>query len=193
MTVKKRVGLLGGTFDPPHYGHMLMAERAYEEMNLDEIWFIPSYIPPHKAEAKTDVADRIKMLELSVADRPSFYIETIEIERQGKSFTIDTVQELQKQNKDTEFFFIIGGDMVDYLPKWHRIDELAELITFIGIQRQGYTTKSPYPVKEVEMPIIEISSTDIRGRIANGKSIRYLTSPHVIDFIKEKGLYRKLM
>jgi|SRR5690606_9827962 len=190
MTVNKRIGLLGGTFDPPHYGHMLMAERAYEEMNLDEIWFIPSYIPPHKAEAKTDVSDRIKMLELAIVDRPCFYIEKLEIERQGKSFTIDTIKELQKLNQDKEFFFIIGGDMVDYLPKWHRIDELSKLITFIGLKRQGFTMDSPYPVREVDMPVMEISSTDIRNRIEKGKSIRYLTSQRVIDYIKEKRLYQ---
>lgn len=188
--MKKRIGLLGGTFDPPHYGHLLMAERAFEEMNLDEVWFIPSYIPPHKANAKTSGTDRVKMLQLAIGDRPHFHIKTIELERKGKSYTIDTVNILREQNPDTELFFIIGGDMVEYLPNWHRIEELSQLITFIGMKRHGYSMDTPYLVYEVAMPILEISSTDIRNRVAEGRSIRYLTSKKIIDFIEEKGLYR---
>ena len=186
----KKIGLLGGTFDPPHYGHLLMAERAYEEMKLDEIWFIPSYIPPHKAEAKTNGADRGKMLQLAIEDRPHFHVKTIELERKGKSYTIDTVHLLREQNPDKEFSFIIGGDMVEYLPNWHRIEELSQLITFIGIKRHGYSLETPYDIQEVVMPIFEISSTEIRKRVAEGQSIHYLTSKKIIEFIEEKGLYR---
>ncbi|WP_163537823.1 nicotinate-nucleotide adenylyltransferase [Gracilibacillus sp. YIM 98692] len=187
----KRIGLFGGTFDPPHYGHLLMAEQAFQTLSLEEVWFIPSYQPPHKDDAKTKASYRIEMTRRAVSDNPHFYVDTMEVERKGKSYTLNTIKEIKEKHPNDEFYFIIGGDMVEFLPKWHRIEELMELITFVGVKRPGYSMQTPYPVKEVEMPLVEISSTDIRRRVSNKQSIRYLTPPEVIEIIERKRLYSK--
>ncbi|MGP4041787.1 nicotinate-nucleotide adenylyltransferase [Gracilibacillus sp. D59] len=185
----KRIGLFGGTFDPPHYGHLLMAEQAYQQLALDEVWFIPSYQPPHKAEAKTTAKDRVEMTKAAVHGHPAFNVNTIEVEREGKSYTLNTVQTLKEQYPSYQFYFIIGGDMVEFLPKWHQIEELIELITFVGVDRPGSSSNTPYPVEQVEMPLMDISSTMIRKRVSERQSIRYLTTPEVITIINKYELY----
>ncbi|UOQ86084.1 nicotinate-nucleotide adenylyltransferase [Gracilibacillus salinarum] len=185
----KRIGLFGGTFDPPHYGHLLMAEHAYQQMELDEVWFIPSFKPPHKEEANTTAKDRVEMTRIAIQDHPAFSVHTIEVDREEKSYTVHTIKLLQEQYPDVQFYFIIGGDMVEYLPNWYRINELMELVPFIGVKRPGYTLDSIYNVEEVEMPLIEISSTLIRDRLQSGESVRYLTSPEVIAMINKYQLY----
>lgn len=185
----KRIGLFGGTFDPPHYGHLLMAEQVYQELALDEVWFIPSFQPPHKDDAKSTADDRVKMTEKAIQGHPAFRLNTIEVEQQTKSYTLFTIEMLKKQFPDYSFYFIIGGDMVEYLPKWHEIERLMEMITFVGVNRPGYKLDTSYPVEEVKMPVMDISSTMIRKRVGQGKSIRYLTSPAVIQLIQENKLY----
>ncbi|ENH97590.1 nicotinic acid mononucleotide adenylyltransferase [Gracilibacillus halophilus YIM-C55.5] len=185
----KRIGIFGGTFDPPHYGHLVMAEQVYQHLSLDEVWFIPSYQPPHKANAKTTGEDRIELTKAAIADHPDFYLNTIEVERRGKSYTMDTIRELKEIHPHDDFYFIIGGDMVEFLPNWHQIDQLIEQITFVGVKRPGFSVDTPYPVKEVEMPLIDISSTMIRDRIQKRQSIRYLTPPAVIKQIDNAKLY----
>ncbi|RCW65298.1 nicotinate-nucleotide adenylyltransferase [Saliterribacillus persicus] len=187
--MSKKVGILGGTFDPPHIGHLLMAEEVYQALELDEIWFIPSNVPPHKSNAKTSVDNRVEMLEIAIANNRHFKIETIETERSGKSYTLDTIVALKERYKDYSFYFIIGADMVEYLPNWYHIDELVNLLTFVGVKRPGFNLTTTYPVKEVEIPIMEISSTMLRDRISNNKSIRYLTPDSVHRYIKENHLY----
>ncbi|MFC3039125.1 nicotinate-nucleotide adenylyltransferase [Virgibacillus xinjiangensis] len=185
----KRVGILGGTFDPPHIGHLIIAEEVRISLGLEEVWFIPSYTPPHKNEAKSSPEHRKNMLSRAISGNNSFKMETLEIERSGKSYTIDTMQELGRRYPQTEFFFIIGADMVEYLPNWHRIDELIHMVTFAGTKRKGYRLDSPYPVKEVEVPIIDVSSTFIRERIKEGKTVNYFIPESVYAYIKEKELY----
>lgn len=189
MESLKRVGLFGGTFDPPHYGHLLMAEQAYQQLSLDEVWFIPSYMPPHKAEAKTTARDRVEMTKAAIHGHPAFHVNTMEVEREGKSYTLNTIQTLKEQYPNDQFYFIIGGDMVDYLPKWYRIEELLQLITFVGVDRPGSSQKTPYPVEKIEMPLVDISSTMIRRRVSKDQSIRYLTTPEVIAIINKYKLY----
>ncbi|GAB2554668.1 nicotinate-nucleotide adenylyltransferase [Gracilibacillus alcaliphilus] len=185
----KRIGLFGGTFDPPHYGHLLMAEQVYQQLELDEIWFIPSYQPPHKANAKTTAADRLELTKRAIAGHPAFFVNPIEVERASTSYTLTTVRLLKEQYPEDTFYFIIGGDMVEYLPKWNEIDILLELVTFVGVNRPGHSLETNYPVKEVHMPLIDISSTMIRQRVQQRQSIRYLTPPEVIAFINKNGLY----
>jgi len=187
----KRIGLFGGTFDPPHYGHLLMAEQAYQALKLDEIWFIPSFQPPHKEDAKTTAKDRVAMTSAAISDHPAFYLNTIEVERKNKSYTLLTIKELKEKYTNYSFYFIIGGGMVEYLPKWHKVDTLMEMITFVGVNRTSFTLDTTYPVEEVDMPLIDISSTIIRKCVGQNKSIRYLTTPEVIQVIKEKKLYLK--
>ncbi|GGF07428.1 putative nicotinate-nucleotide adenylyltransferase [Halobacillus andaensis] len=184
-----KIGLLGGTFDPPHLGHLIMAEHVLEAMHLDEVWFVPSHVPPHKQESALVAEDRLRMVERAIEENPQFSVSTVELEREGKSFTIDTMKQLQNQYPSYDFCFIIGGDMVQHLDRWHRIDELQELVQFIGVGREGYQLDSSRGVKLIDIPRIDISSSMIRKRLAKGKSIRYLVTHQVYEYIKEHSLY----
>lgn len=186
---KKRVGLYGGTFDPPHIGHLLIAEEVRNHLDLDEIWFLPTQTPPHKSGEITQVKHRIEMTKRAIANNPFLKLNLIELERTGKSYTVDTIKLLKEMYPDHQFFFIIGADMVEYLPKWHKINELIELIQFVGVRRTGYSVDSKYPVSIINIPIFDVSSTRIRKQL-NDKVIPYyyLTEP-VRQYIKEHSLY----
>ncbi|KRN34245.1 nicotinate-nucleotide adenylyltransferase [Liquorilactobacillus mali] len=187
---KKRVGILGGTFNPPHTGHLIIAEQVTSQLDLDEMLFMPDALPPHVDHKDTIAAeDRRKMVELSIAENPLFGLETAELERGGISYTFDTIVELKRKHPDYEYYFVIGGDMVDYLPKWYRIDELVKLVHFVGVARTGFPKESKYPVMWVDVPLIEISSTQIRWNIQHNCSIKYLVPKDVEHYIKEEGLY----
>lgn len=185
----KKIGLLGGTFDPPHIGHLTMAEEAYEKLNLDEVWFIPSAEPPHKEQAKVSAVDRLLMLKVALEPVNYFKINTIELERQGKSYTYDTIQALKEQYPTYQFYFIIGADMVEYLPNWYKIDQLIELVQFVGVKRPDYQLDTSYPVIILDTPGLDISSTMIRERLKLNRSVKYLIPERVLSLIKEKGLY----
>lgn len=187
----KRIGILGGTFNPPHQGHLIMAEYVRVELNLDEVWFIPTYHPPHKQHAHIAAKHRVAMLEEAIQDSKAFKINMIEIDRSGKSYTIDTLTEFKRIYPKYDFYFIIGGDMVDYLPHWKDIDKLVEIVTFVGVNRVGYKLTSPYPFLEVMAPLVDISSTMIRERLNEGKSIKYLVPDSVDSYIKEYRLYEQ--
>ncbi|MBU8789491.1 nicotinate-nucleotide adenylyltransferase [Oceanobacillus caeni] len=185
----KRVGILGGTFNPPHLGHLWIAEEVRIAMELEEIWFIPTYTPPHKDESKIDASDRLNMLDLAIRDNEYFKLNTIELERKGKSYTLQTIKELKMKYSDHEFCFIIGADMVEYLPNWYKIDELIELIRFIGVKRFGYKLETSYPIITVDIPMVDISSSMIRERIFNERSVKYMLPDPVYRYIREYKLY----
>ncbi|WP_042203553.1 nicotinate-nucleotide adenylyltransferase [Paenibacillus camerounensis] len=191
-----KVGIMGGTFDPLHIGHMLAAEAARDSFSLDEIWFMPSHIPPHKHEAGASGADRLAMVKYAVEGDQSFGILDWEIVRGGVSYTIDTVRRLRQEYPQHEFYFIVGADMVEYLPKWHGIHELVELLTFIGVGRPGTPLDlSALPdfisgkVLLADMPQVDISSTMLRSRAAGGRSIRYMVPEQVYEYVQRSGLY----
>lgn len=185
-----KVGILGGTFDPPHYGHLLIANEVLSELNLDEIWFMPNQEPPHKKKSDSvENTDRLQMLELSIDGNSAFKIEKIELERSGPSFTVDTMKILNERYPNHQFYFIIGADMIEYLPKWNKIDELMELVQFVGVERPEYSSKTDYPIQYVDIPAFEVSSSMVRERVQQGKTVRYLLPEPVIDFIREKHLY----
>jgi nicotinate-nucleotide adenylyltransferase len=186
-----RIGILGGTFDPPHIGHLIIAQEVANQLALEQVWFIPTYEPPHKSVATVNVDSRINMLQLALADNERFKLNTIEIERSGKSFTIDTMKSLKETYPETAFYFIIGADMVEYLPKWHKIEELIEVVQFVGVKRSGYKLDSSYPIQLVDIPLIDISSTLIRKRIQQNEPIKYLVPDSIYTYIKEHGLYEK--
>jgi len=185
----RRIGILGGTFDPPHLGHLLIAEEVRIALELEEIWFIPTYVPPHKQEATTEVPERINMVKQAIHGNDAFKINTIEVDRLGKSYTVDTMRILKEEYPETEFFFIIGADMVEYLPHWHQIDQLIEIVSFVGVKRSGYQMHTAYPIIEVEIPMFDISSTFIRNRLMADTSVTYLIPDSVYSYIKEKRLY----
>lgn len=187
----RRVGILGGSFNPVHYGHLAMADQVRSELSLDECYLMPSYQPPHVDKKTTSPADiRLDMLALAVSDNPHLQIETCEIERGGVSYTYDTMADLVAKYPDTEYFFIIGGDMVDYLPKWYRLEELLDLVTIVAIKRPGYGESSPYPVTWVDVPLNAMSSSIIRNYIAAEKSVNYFLPESVLNYIQTKELYR---
>ncbi|WP_139490412.1 nicotinate-nucleotide adenylyltransferase [Brevibacillus dissolubilis] len=190
---RKKIGIMGGTFDPIHNAHLLAAEQARDAVGLDEVWFMPANIPPHKQ--RPDIADthhRLRMTELATQDHPQFTVTDIELTREGKSYTVDTMQQLVDTYPDYDFFFIIGGDMIAILPKWYRFDHLSTLVRFIGLMRPGSVydkeALSAY-VTFVENPVWELSSSLIRENVRTGKSLRYLVPPTVECYIKENRLY----
>ncbi|MDE1547949.1 nicotinate-nucleotide adenylyltransferase [Jeotgalibaca caeni] len=188
---RKRVGILGGTFNPPHIGHLIIAQQAGVQLGLDKVYFMPDAEPPHVDEKSAIEGEhRLEMVKRAIEGNDLFEVETIELERGGKSYTIDTMKELCEKNPDTDYYFIIGGDMVDYLPKWERIDELVKLVDFVGIARPGYPKTSSFPIIWVDSPEIAISSTDVRKMVKNGRSLRYLMPEGVAEYIEKEGLYR---
>lgn len=187
---QRRVGIIGGTFNPPHMGHLIMAQQVGDQLGLDEVRFMPDAQPPHVDEKKTIPAqDRANMVQRAIADNPLFKLETAELKRGGKSYTYDTMKALKARHPETQYYFIIGGDMVDYLHTWSHIDELVKLVTFVGIKRTGYPTTSQYPVIWVDAPLIDISSTQIRHKVSQGHTVRYLVPDTVAAYIKEHQLY----
>lgn len=187
---RKQVGILGGNFNPVHNAHLIIADQVYHQLGLDKIYLMPSYESPHVDEKKTIAADlRLEMLSLAVEDAKHLEIEDLEIKRTGKSFTYDTMKELTDKNPDTDYYFIIGGDMVNYLPKWHRLDELLDLVQLVGVRRPNYPIESEYPIIWVDVPLMDLSSSYIRKKVQEGCSINYLLPKSVINYIHEKGLY----
>lgn len=188
---------MGGTFDPIHIGHLIAAETVREAFHLDEIWFIPASVPPHKDRTPGAApADRLEMARLAVQDHPQFRIVDLELTRGGISYSIDTVRELQGLHPASCFHYIIGADMVQYLPHWHQIEQLCRMIGFIGLNRSGVELdmeQLPSYIREkvtmTEMPDIQISSTNIRLRRIAGRTIRYLVPDPVYQYIERNQLY----
>ncbi|MGF7046051.1 nicotinate-nucleotide adenylyltransferase [Paenibacillus sp. DS2015] len=191
-----KIGIMGGTFDPIHIGHLLAAESARDTFQLDEIWFMPSHIPPHKEKAGATGEQRLSMVAVAIVEHPSFHMRDLEVRRGGVSYTIDTIRELQQTYSEVDFHFIIGADMVNYLPKWDQIKELSQMITFIGVGRPG----SPIDLAALpiylqgkvllaDMPLVDISSTEIRERVMLGHSIRYMVPGPVHEYIVRSGIY----
>lgn len=188
---REKFGILGGTFNPPHIGHLVMADQVRDQLGLDKILFLPTAQPPHSSvDKKTiDAKYRVEMLELAVADNPNFAVERYEVEQGGKNYTYDTMKKLIELYPTVDFYFIIGGDMIADLPTWYKIDELVELIQFVGVKRQGFEVDSPYPIILVDTPTLDVSSSTIRDKVAKGCSIKYLVPKAVEEYIALEGLY----
>ena len=188
---RKQVGILGGNFNPVHNAHLVVADQVRQQLGLDKVLLMPEYEPPH-VDAKETIAEhhRLKMLELAIEGIEGLEIETIELERKGISYTYDTMLLLNERDPDTDYYFIIGADMVDYLPKWHRIDELVEIVQFVGVQRPRYKAGTSYPVIWVDVPLMDISSSMVRAFVAKGRTPNFMLPKPVLDYIKKEGLYQ---
>lgn len=196
-----RLGIMGGTFDPIHYGHLVTAEQAREALALDLVLFMPAGVPAFKQGAGvTDAEDRYAMTLLATAANPAFDASRFEIDREGVTYTIDTLRALRAHYPDNvRLFFITGADAILDLLTWHDAASMAELATFIAATRPGYDIEQararvsasnvPFDVRYIEIPALAISSTNIRERVSAGKSARYLTSESVIGYIRKNGLY----
>ncbi|WP_339190143.1 nicotinate-nucleotide adenylyltransferase [Paenibacillus sp. FSL P2-0121] len=191
-----KVGIMGGTFDPLHIGHMMAAEAARDTYGLQEVWFMPSHIPPHKHEAGVSGEDRLAMVQEAVKNHEAFCTLDWEVVRGGVSYTYETIRRLQEEYPHFDLYFIIGADMVQYLPKWNEIEELVQRLTFIGVGRPGtpldLDALPDFIAKKVllaDMPLVDISSTMLRERAAAGKSIRYMVPEAVFNYVQRSGLY----
>lgn len=192
---------MGGTFDPIHFGHLLIAERAREEFGLDRIIFVPTGKPAHKKSYHISSAHRRwDMTCLAIESNPDFEASRVEIDREGTSYAVDTILELSRQNPGLKPYFITGMDAVMEILTWHRAQELPGLTEFVAAARPGYdasVARAQLPPNFLErihfltVPLIEISSTVIRQRVGQGLSIRYMAPRSVLEYIETEGLYRK--
>lgn len=188
---RKQVGILGGNFNPVHNAHLVVADQVRQQLGLDQVLLMPEFIPPHVDKKETiDEKHRLKMLQLAIEGIEGLDIETIELERKGVSYTYDTMKLLTEKNPDVDYYFIIGADMVDYLPKWHRIDELVQLVQFVGVQRPKYKAGTSYPVIWVDVPLMDISSSMLREFIRKNRKPNFLLPKPVLDYIEKEGLYQ---
>ncbi len=184
----KKIGIYGGTFDPIHHGHLILAREAQEILDLGEVIFVLAAQSPHKmAQRPTSAPLRWEMLTAATAHEDGFATSRMEIDRPPPSYSIDMVEQLRAARQDTEFFFLIGEDNVPQLPSWHRFNELDRLVQFVVLDRSGETVEERYPVVRRK---IDISATTIRNRVASGRSIRYLVPEAVEQIIRRENLYQ---
>jgi nicotinate-nucleotide adenylyltransferase len=201
-----RIGVFGGTFDPVHLGHLILAEQCREQARLEQVWFVPSARPPHKPDlAITSFDRRADMLQLALAGQPTFRVEPLERDRPGPSFTADTLDELHRRDPAAELFLLLGSDCLPDLPSWHEPQRIVERATLLMVARPGFPVWTSNQVAEtiglanvdrvrmlmITMPPIGISSRDLRQRAAEGRSLLYQVPRAVEVYIKEKGLYRQ--
>ena len=187
-----RLGILGGTFDPIHLGHLRMAQVALGKMKLDKVIFVPANIPPHKNPRGLSPSDvRLKMVELAVRTNPHFEVSPFEVEKKGKSYSIDTVGHFAKAFPGVQIFFIIGYDALVGLHQWKAIDEILKIVEFIVVNRPGnFTNLHHIKHSSVRMPGMDISSSHIRQLVKQGKSIRALVPEAVREYIERNKLYQ---
>ena len=201
--MKKRVGIMGGTFNPIHLGHLIIAEAAYEAYNLDEVLFVPSGVSYMKDQSEIlDAKKRVHMTGLAIEDNPHFALSTIEIDRDGNSYSYETLETLRKQNPNTEYFFLVGSDTLFALETWKHPEILLPSCTILVAVRDGVPMEKMQEhakyleekfggsIKLLTTPNIEISATDIRNRLAEGRNVKYFVPDSVLDFINKYDLYK---
>lgn len=196
----KKIGIFGGTFDPIHNGHLLMASLAVEEFKLDHMIFLPSGNPPHKDDDKvTDDDMRARLVESSIEGDPRFSMSTYEYDIIGKSYTVDTINYFLEKYPDCEFFFLMGGDSLRSFKSWYRSEEITDKVSLIvadrlsdekiPIEKIAQELKAKKPIYILNMPLIELSSTEIRKRIGKKQSVKYMLAEKTLDIILTQGLY----
>jgi len=185
----RKIGIYGGTFDPIHHAHLILAREARESLGLEKVTFVPAAVSPDKDSPVAPAEMRLSMLRAAIEGEAAFAIDDCELRRPPPSYTIDTVEAICSRESNAEIFYLIGSDNVDALPKWHRFSDLRKLVQFVMLDRTGSApAKHSY---EVIRRKIDISGTDIRNRVASGRSIRYLVPPSVEEIIRRHNLYRE--
>ncbi|HJT77974.1 MAG TPA: nicotinate-nucleotide adenylyltransferase, partial [Gemmataceae bacterium] len=202
---RRRIGVFGGTFDPVHLGHLILAEQCREQGRLDAVWFVPAARPPHKVDQPlTPFAQRVEMLALALAGNAAFRVEQSEKDRPGPSFTVDTLEELGRQHPDADFSLLVGSDTLNELHTWREPARIVARAALLVVDRPGFPALTaerfreelhlpegfPLRVQTVEAPLIHIASRDLRRRAAEGRSLRYLVPRAVEMYVQEKRLYR---
>lgn len=200
-----RIGIYGGSFDPVHYGHLLLAESCREQCALDKVFFVPAATSPHKRRLVTSAGkDRAEMLRLAIGGHPQCEVQTWELDRGGVSYTVETMREVKEKFPGAQRFLLMGADSLLEFPSWRDPDQICLLASIVVVDRPGNPPISFQPIRallgqsqseefqgmQVEMPRIDISSSDIRERVRTGRSIRYRTPRSVEAYIAAQGLYR---
>ncbi len=184
----KKLGIYGGSFDPVHHGHLILAREAFETMALDEVIFVLAAQSPHKQNrAPAPAAARWEMLTTAIAGEPGFSASRLEIDRPPPSYSVETVEALRATQPEAQFFFLVGEDNLPELPTWHRFEDLQKLVQFVVLDRSGEEVEYAYPAIRRK---IDISATTIRKRVASGQSIRYLVPEAVEEIIRRENLYQ---
>jgi nicotinate-nucleotide adenylyltransferase len=197
-----KVGIMGGTFNPIHYGHLFLAEAAYEQLDLDNVLFMPSKNPPHKDKPQMITEQqRVDMIELAIGDNPHFEFSSFELDREGMTYSADTLTLLKEKNPNTEYYFIVGADSLFYMHKWMQPQIIFDLCTVVAASRdntnqdqlcqQADYLKANYNAKIelIDMPTIQIASAVIRKRVSMGKSVKYYLPDDVYSYIVRNELY----
>jgi nicotinate-nucleotide adenylyltransferase len=199
-----RLGIFGGSFDPVHYGHLLLAECCREQCRLDQVWFLPAAAAPHKLDRRTASAQhRVEMLRLAIGGHPALEVSTLEVDRGGISYTVDTLSDVRTRLPASELFLLMGADTLGDLPNWRAPDRICELAVPVVVRRAGSPEPSydvlahlvaPQRLQsfrdcQVTMPLVELASSDLRHRVASGHSIRYRTPRAVEKYIESNRLY----
>jgi nicotinate-nucleotide adenylyltransferase len=196
-----RLGILGGAFNPPHIGHMVCAQEAVLQLGLERLILVPMGVAPHRQIEQDPGAEaRVEMCERAVDDDERFEVSRVEIDRAGPSYTVETLRALHAEGADDELFLVLGGDQAAALPKWHEPEEVLRLATAAVVHRAGFhreavavqiaSLKGAAGVRFFDMPRIDVSSTLVRRRVAEGRPIRYLVPERVGAYIEEHGLYK---
>ena len=197
---RRRLGIYGGTFDPPHIGHLIIASEIRQALGLDAVLFVPAGVPPHKDPAAvTPAADRLAMLQLAVAGNPTFAIDTIELDRAGPSFTADTLAAVHGRELGAQLWFIMGADSLNDLHTWRNPERIVSLARLAVAVRSGHrvelnqvlgrTPTARDRIDVIDTPLIEIASRELRERIAAGRTLDYLVPNAVVRYITERSLY----
>ena len=190
----KRIGIMGGTFDPIHHGHLVAASEVQSKFGLDEVVFVPTGQPWQKVHQQVSAAeDRYLMTVIATASNPRFSVSRVDIDRDGVTYTIDTLRDLRAVYANADLFFITGADALDQILTWREADELFGLAHFVGVTRPGYSLDDDHlpsgSVSLVEVPAMAISSTDCRARVASGEPVWYLVPDGVVQYISKRSLY----
>jgi nicotinate-nucleotide adenylyltransferase len=185
----RKIGIYGGTFDPIHHAHLILAREALEKLKLDEVIFVPAAASPHKLDTQaTSAAIRLEMLRAAIADEPSFRVDDRELRRPPPSFTIETIEQFIDADPACEISYFIGSDNLARLHTWHRVDELKKLVRFVVLERGSSAPQSEHLTIR---RLVDISATEVRNRVATGSSIRYLVPPAVEELIRRHQLYQE--
>ncbi|MDP1853575.1 MAG: nicotinate-nucleotide adenylyltransferase [Candidatus Omnitrophota bacterium] len=187
-----KIGILGGTFNPIHFGHLILGEQVLWQLRLDKVIFIPTFMPPHKSNRDIiSASHRLKMIQLAVRENSHFLVSDIEIKRKGKSYTVDTLREIKKNYPQARLFFICGSDLVNEIPTWKNVDEIYKLAKFVLAKRPGFGKRlSGKNFLKINVAQVDISSSLIRELVREGRSIRYLLPQNVREYIIKNKLYR---
>ncbi|CAB4753416.1 unannotated protein [freshwater metagenome] len=193
----ERIGILGGTFDPPHVGHIVAAVGVRHVLSLHRVLVTPANIPWQKRGVRdvTPIADRLAMTRAAFADLEGIEVSTVELDRGGDTYTVDTLIALQEARPDDEHWLIVGSDVARQLDTWHRPDVVRSLTRMVVYERPGSVGARPpasWPFELVDLPLIDVSSTDIRDRVRRGEPIDGLVPPSVADIVRRRGLYREV-